>query len=526
MDQELKPGQWQEMEDEPTQAEGSQIGRHVARTTARAVEGVLGVPGDLINLGLSGLNAVTRGVTGKWDPDIEKVQNYLPTTKNLREHVTPAIAKGLGAEEILTPQSDTEKQGDRFVSELTSILTPAGVAGVAGKGAKLGLKAVGKAAAIAGSGNAAGWLTRVVTGSEAAGDAVHGATQVLTSLGLNGTMRKASSKLYDELKESEAIVTNGPLLKGLKEASEALTSRVATKGGKALSTFLKKSALPLANKVSIEPDELTRLNKGLSSVLKQNPFASESLKNVKDVLGKALTGRGEITRPDLVDLKNGIDTLIKKNPFVDNKLLSMRDVATGILKNSASISVHDLIDLEQGLNTVIRENPFVDAKLTRVRDAIVNGLQGSMRQMHNPEFYQKYLSAKSLYAEANKSSKIQDFVKSVANSTATKFGSGTYLITKLFGLDKGHLPSIATAAAASVPLGALYGLGSAIKRIPGLSDPTIQRFYIQAIKAAANESRPGVIKALHSIEKYAKDKDFKEPEQEQELKPGQWQEID
>jgi hypothetical protein len=429
-----------EILDDIQETPGGGLLRHGVRSAARAGEAALGIPGDLANLALSGVNLAHKGITGEWSPGIENAQKANPlTTEKLRQNVTEPIAKKLGAD--ITPHNEYEQVADRFVSEVASILTPTGVLGALGKGAKLGSKAVKGAVAASGLGNLAGFATKKWTGSELAGDVVHGITMLGTSLGLNGGMKKHAGQMYDTSKEigKDIQLSTNPLIKGVTLTEDLLEAKAATKGGKALGDFLDKSAKKMAN----------------------------------------------------------------------------RGFLTGV----------DAIDLNQGLNKVVSQNPSIAQDAPNALNSIRKAIDTTLKQAHNPDFYNTYKGADALYRETHKASRIQDFIKDISKSTHLDKGAAGILVAKLFGIGSHYIPDIATMAPGAAVLGGIYGLGSLIKRIPGLSDPTIKRYYVQAIKAAANESRPGVIKALHGIEKYARGKDLGESIQNRS-KPARWERLD
>ncbi len=394
----------------------SQAGRHAGRTVARAGEAALGVPGDVASLALSGVNLANKGLAGEWSPTIGKIQEHLPTTENIREHGTKPLSKALGVD--LEPQSDIEKASDRFVSDLVGILTPAGIAGALGKGAGITSKALKTAGAVAGVGGATGFITKQLTGNEALGDAVHGGTMLLTSLGLNGSMKKHAKNLYEEGKQlaGTAETSTKPLVHAVNQIQKELAPIASSKAGEALDKFIEKSLNPLLNYPSIQ--------------------------------------------------------------------------------------VKHLMDLDKSFNEFVGKNPAVWQKAPEIRKSISSAIESTMKQFHNPEVYNSYKQAKTLYAEANKSHALQNFIKKVIDSSAFRYGAGGVIGSKLFGIGSHYIPDLASMAPGAALMGGVYGLGDVLKRVPGLANPTIQRYYIQAVKAAAAGSRPGVMKALHHLDKH------------------------
>jgi hypothetical protein len=323
MDQ-LKPGQFQFVDEEPAQLSESSdasVLRHGARTLARAGETALGLPGEIVNLGLSGANLAHRGLTGEWSPTIETAKKYVPTTETARKYITEPLEKSVLPEGYLTPKGQYEQLADDFVSDLVSIITPAGALGALGKGAKLAKGAVASAAAVSGLGNIAGWATKKLGASQQAADTVKAGTMLGVSLGGLPRMRDAASKLYDKVENlvpATLEVSTKPLSDVIKPIEKLIAPHASTKGGKALSDYLNDTFKSIANPKGIKKPtfgpaklkDIIELDKGFNKVVSQNPSIAYDVKKARDMLKDAIeTTIQQSGRPEILKSYRSAQTL-------------------------------------------------------------------------------------------------------------------------------------------------------------------------------------------------------------------------
>ena len=271
--------------------------RTAARTAARVGETVAGLPGDIASLGLTGLDIAGKGLGNalgveEWKKtDTSNLRKYLPTSENIREHVTGNIEKLL-PEDYLTAQSETEKKLDDFTETFASLLT---FGGPVAKGTSYLGKAA-KAAGIAGGAELGKWATESVTGSESLGSGVKLGTILLGSMaGGRKQLEKQAESLYGTV---DKIIADG------------------------------------SAKVHIGDT----LGKEAKSVLKNiGGIESPSKKIVKDLGGdllKAVVGKESMSLKDLVDADQVLNEILRTNydTLSANKtsLKRMYDLKSGI----------------------------------------------------------------------------------------------------------------------------------------------------------------------------------------------------
>lgn len=159
--------------------------RNVARGGARAAETFLGLPGDIAKGGLSLANLGIEKLTGKESP----LPKSLPIagSEEYRKYITQPLTG-----EYLEPKGRTEKGIDELVSDFTSLMIPVG-------GASLGIK---RAAAAAGLGNLASWVTEGIGGGEGAKTGAKVGAMLLASSVSPKALRRHMSELYSTAENS------------------------------------------------------------------------------------------------------------------------------------------------------------------------------------------------------------------------------------------------------------------------------------------------------------------------------------
>jgi len=199
------------IEDEPQQ-EGI-IGkgiRNVARTGARALESVVGLPGDIVGV----MNTVLEGLTKKLNPS-SKVENikppsFLPGSESLREKVTSKISPG----GYLEPKTDYESLWDSFVGDLAQFVIPIG-----------GQVPVKQAIKLSGLGNLAGWGAQQLGYDPSTQAKAKVGTMLLSSLIQPTALKGYVKHLYDSAEKSipvNASIDFGNLTKDLQKSLSAI----------------------------------------------------------------------------------------------------------------------------------------------------------------------------------------------------------------------------------------------------------------------------------------------------------------
>jgi len=119
LEQENQKVQQQEQQQSEEESPLATAGRGILRTGSRVGEAVLGAPGDIANLALTGADYLSGGNI----PGVKKVKEYLPTSEKLK-NITSKISDGL-----TDPQGGVEEFFDNIVSTASSLLAPSRAVG-------------------------------------------------------------------------------------------------------------------------------------------------------------------------------------------------------------------------------------------------------------------------------------------------------------------------------------------------------------------------------------------------------------
>lgn len=206
--------------------------RGVARGAARAVETVVGLPGDIEQTALS-LTNMARDALGK--EQLKQTESLFPTSERVRQGLTKPIEKALLPEGYLEPKGSVEEFGDTALSDLVSYLIP-----VAGAG-KLTASAIKKAGILSGAGNLMSLASKQLGAGEGTQSAVKMGTMLIGSMGgtkqlvqrmKNGyttaensfpkTATVSAKKIQDTIKELSPILDLGEMT----ESKEFLKNRI------------------------------------------------------------------------------------------------------------------------------------------------------------------------------------------------------------------------------------------------------------------------------------------------------------
>lgn len=300
--------------------------RHIARTGSRVLETLGGLPKSAINIGESiyGMlpNVLSKSTQEQiYSPEVkesyEKIKSFIPGSEDIRSSIGKIAPEG-----YLEPKTSKEELSDEIFSDLASLMIPLGpIAGV---------KPL-KALAIAGSSNLASYFAKEHGLGESAQKGIKLGTTLLTSLGMGGSLRKKADEFYKVAEKSikpyqkvKAASIQKMLNKITKDYSSTGLAKTAGKEQvervvDEISTFIHDDKIGLNDLWQIKKDmreainlvdprsragsELSKLGKGLDSVLKNNSNKKFS---------KAVKAADE--------LYSGVKRSEKINDFVKNTL--------------------------------------------------------------------------------------------------------------------------------------------------------------------------------------------------------------
>lgn len=282
--------------------------RNVARTGARGIESLLGLPGDIAQglLGLTniGLEKFTR------QPSPLPRTTPIPTSETIREELTKPIGEAI-APGYLEPKGTAEEVADAFVSDLIPLLLP-----VKGK------LPLGRALATAGIGSAVGLGTKQLGLSPQTQEKAKVGAMVATSLFGVPNVRKYMEKLYDIAEESipaNARVSTKNLVPNLDKISKSIGKGIPTPSKDAVRRIVDDIKMKTAGG-SIPVSDAWQIKKDLNELA----FAKTSPKGLEKML------------PTLVNDFNGLlEQAGKSNPNFISALREADNIYQGINKASA-----------------------------------------------------------------------------------------------------------------------------------------------------------------------------------------------
>lgn len=227
------------------------------RAIKAGVESGLGLPGELINLGLTIGKKGTEYITGQEFPGFP-TKGPLPTSEDIREKYTDPLTESIGPAGINKPKNELQSKLDDFYRDATSLMFP--IPGAA----RIPFK---KAAQFAGAGNLAEWGTHKVLGEkkgqEWGGTAKIG-TMFISSMGgtkhLTNHMRALSEKARSAIPEGATISIEKikPMINSLESISfEGLSMPDRERIGTIIRDIKSKTAgnyIPLREAVAIKED--------------------------------------------------------------------------------------------------------------------------------------------------------------------------------------------------------------------------------------------------------------------------------
>lgn len=271
--------------------------RGVARGAARAVETVLGLPGDIEQSALS-LTNLARGALGK-EP-LKQKESLFPTSERVRQGLTKPIGEKFLPKGYLEPQTATEEFADTVLSDLVSLAIPM-------KG-KLPLGAtLKKAGIISGAGNLASLAAQGLGAGEGTKTGVKLGTMLVASMGGQKQLVQHMNKLYQTAEESipkNAVISSEKLQPELKKLSSVLDKGEMTPSKE----FLRDRLTSIEDKISkgtktIPLTETWELKKNINEWLgdpKLSPqserYAMQLSHHLNDTLQEAATKHPEFIK--------------------------------------------------------------------------------------------------------------------------------------------------------------------------------------------------------------------------------------
>ncbi len=268
---------------------------------ASGISGLAGVPRNILDAANSLINVTRPEVTDevrqnlKSRPELESFvtsdvipSHLIPSSKDVKETIGKPLPEG-----YLNPRGDTEETIQEFASDLGSLLFP-----ISGQ-AKLG-----KSAILSGIPNAAKFLTKKLGGSESTQEGIKLGTALLTSLGMQDSLKTRGSKLYNKIEEivpDNLSINEGSVNNLINDVSSKFTSRGNVNVGskKAVSEVidgLKKISsdgrISLKNLISFKQD----MNESLKDSFKNVPRAGKYLSDIQKGINRILKGNSEIPK--------------------------------------------------------------------------------------------------------------------------------------------------------------------------------------------------------------------------------------
>jgi hypothetical protein len=245
--------------------------RGIARGTARAVETVVGLPGDIEQSALYLANKA-RAALGK-EP-LKQTESLFPTSERVKQSLTKPIEEAVFQKEYLEPRGSLEEFGDTALSDLVSYLIP-----IAGAG-KLTANAIKKAGIITGAGNLTALAAQTFGAGEGTKAGVKMGTMLVASMGGQKQLLQHMNKLYQAAEESipkNAVISTEKLQPELKKLASILDKGELTPSKE----FLRDRLISIEDKISkgtktIPLAETWELKKNINEWLADPKLAPQS----------------------------------------------------------------------------------------------------------------------------------------------------------------------------------------------------------------------------------------------------------
>lgn len=312
--------------------------RNVARTAARGGEAVAGAPADVVVGGANLLDFLIKkgpvfGETaGQPLFGAGRIGKYLPTSENIKKHVTGRIAEHL-PEGYLEPQSATEELSDEVVGTIASLASP-----LLG-GAKMGLKA---ATALGGGGSLAKFAAKEMGASPGVQEGVKTGTMLLGSylgskgLGTSKKQMYAASEAGLESLPPRTSVQSPKIFPAIKKIDHTIASGAIGKPEKKALNFLRdvQHQVNYSNN-TIPLESLTRLKKQLNNMIYNSTDIAET-KAATELLKPLKTAFLETLEENRTRYPTVIDNLLMADEIhaATSKINSIKDFVKDNIKES------------------------------------------------------------------------------------------------------------------------------------------------------------------------------------------------
>lgn len=316
---------------EPEQeSQGGSALRNVARSTARATESVLGLPGDIASGVLGLTNLGISKLTGSQSPLPSSLP--IPTSETVKEYVTKPIEKKLLPEGYLEPKGEYEELSDAFVGDVASLLVPLKT--------KIPFqKSLLKAGAIAGAGNLASFGAKKLGVGEKGQAGVKIGTMLATSLIGPKSVKNYMNGLYDNaenLVAEKAKVSAEAIKPNLKKLNKILDLGIMTptkeKVAKAVSGIESKIS---RGKIAVK--EAIELKRNINELAysKEAKGIEKLLPTLTEDLNKTIAKYG-VKNPEFFsnwtqaeDIYKGLNTHSKTSKFLQKAFSNEKLIGTG-----------------------------------------------------------------------------------------------------------------------------------------------------------------------------------------------------
>lgn len=281
------------------------IHRNLARSGARAVESIVGLPGDILNVATGSGEWLSKKL-GATPEEIERLResrtfldpsNLFPSSEKIREKVSSKVG-----DKYLEPKNKVEAFSDDIVSDLAALMIPGKVK--APKSVRL-INPFLKKLGIAAAGNIAKEGAKAVGAGEGAQQAIKLGAMVLTGAISRSAPKKLVSDLY---KEADASIKGSPrieapeLNKYVKNLKGELKQGLQAPSEKAVLSSLERLQSKIKNgKIGVKElwSSKRSINEEMAKALFETPAkgakarAKNLYKGINRELNKELAKYGE-----------------------------------------------------------------------------------------------------------------------------------------------------------------------------------------------------------------------------------------
>lgn len=264
------------------------------------VSGLAGVPRNLLDTANSLINLTRPEMSDevrqnlKSHPELEEFAtgNIIPTgltpsSKQVKETIGNALPEG-----YLNPQGETEESIQEFASDIGSLLFPL-----------TGSTKIGKAAKIAGVPNLAKFLTKKLGGSEELQEGVKLGTTLLTTFGMQDSLKTRAKKMYDKIEEivpDNASINTKPIREVMEKASKfSGRGNINVASKKAVNEVLSSlDEISSGNRIGIKDLIAFKqdMNESLTNAFKNHPRAGKYLSEITQGINNSLKNNPEIPK--------------------------------------------------------------------------------------------------------------------------------------------------------------------------------------------------------------------------------------